>query len=414
MAQKVLPAGSFGNMPAELIIESGSGSRIWDIEGNEYIDYLLGSGPMLLGHNHPEVTEAAAWQLRRGTTFFTNNPLGIELAGMINEAVACADMVRFVSTGSEAVAYAMRLARAYTGRDKILKFEGGFHGYSDWGLMSVEPKRHSNSSRPIPDSAGIPKAVLENIVVAPFNDIEAVERLIHEFKRTLAAVILEPQQRLIPPVPGFLQAMRDLTQAHDILLVFDEMATGFRLTYGGAQEFYGVIPDLCTLGKVIGGGFPLAAVAGRADIMALFDRKRVATDRFVPMVGTFSGNPVAAAAGIATLKVLKRPGTYERFVQTGRRLMYGLAERFERAGIHVKVVGEHAMFDVVFGGDEVTNYKDLTRGDTDLVARYNKLVGERGIHKGEAKYYVSMALTETDIKETFAIWDETVDILASG
>ena len=270
-ARRVLPGGTFGNTPAELIIAEGKGSRVRDERGNEYIDYLIGSGPMIVGHAHPEVTAAVQSQLERGTTFFANNPQGIELAAVIVDAVPCADKVRFASTGSEADAFAIRLARAYTRRDKILKFEGGYHGYSDYGLMSLAPRKPGNSSQPIPDSAGIPETIRDDILVAPFNDADAVESLIKEHAGTIAAVFMEPLQRLIPPQPGFLEAMRALTLAHDILLVFDEVVTGFRLAYGGAQAYYGVVPDLCTLGKAIGGGFPLSAVAGRDDIMALFD-----------------------------------------------------------------------------------------------------------------------------------------------
>ena len=251
-AHRVLPGGTFGNTAADLIIAEGKGSHVWDANGKEYIDYLIGSGPMIVGHGHPEVTAAVRAQLERGTTFFANNPQGLELAAAIADAVPCVDKVRFASTGSEADAFAIRLARAYTGRDKILKFEGGYHGYSDYGLMSLAPKTPGNSPQPIPDSAGIPESIKEDILVAPFNDAVAVESLIKEHPNAIAAVFVEPLQRLIPPQPGFLEAMRELTLAHDILLVFDEVVTGFRMSYGGAQQYYGVVPDLCTLGKAIG------------------------------------------------------------------------------------------------------------------------------------------------------------------
>ena len=347
-AHRVLPGGTFGNTAADLIIAEGKGSHVWDANGKEYIDYLIGSGPMIVGHGHPEVTAAVRAQLERGTTFFANNPQGIELAAAIADAVPCADKVRFASTGSEADAFAIRLARAYTGRDKILKFEGGYHGYSDYGLMSLAPKTPGNSPQPIPDSAGIPESIKEDILVAPFNDAVAVESLIKEHPDAIAAVFMEPLQRLIPPQPGFLEAMRELTLAHDILLVFDEVVTGFRMSYGGAQQYYGVVPDLCTLGKAIGGGFPLSAVAGREDIMALFDANRTPAERFVPLVGTLSGNPVAAAAGLATLEILKRPGTYDRYFETGEKLMTALSRSLDAAGLEAQVVGVPPMFDVVF------------------------------------------------------------------
>ena len=413
-AKRVLPGGGFGNTAAELIIQEGQGSRVWDEDGKVYVDYLIGSGPMLLGHNRPEVTAAVQAQLERGTTFFANNKQGIELAEVITEAVACADKVRFVSTGSEADSFAMRLARAYSGRDKILKFEGGYHGYSDYGLMSLAPRESSNSATPVPDSPGIPRNTTENVLVAPFNDAAAVESLLREHKDSIAAVFMEPMQRLIAPQPGFLEAMRSLTQEHGVLLVFDEVVTGFRLAYGGAQEYYGVVPDLCTLGKAIGGGFPLAAVAGRDEVMALFDRALAGPGRFVPMVGTLSGNPIAAAAGLATLEVLRRPGSYERLHETGRRLMAGLGERLDAAGIEARVIGEPIMFDVVFAPGEVRNYRDTLRSDAARMARFNELLKARGILKSPYKYYVSLSLTEDDIQRTFNIWDEAIAILAGG
>ncbi len=413
-AQRVLPGGSFGNTAAELVIARGQGSRVWDEEGREYIDYLIGSGPMLIGHNHPDVTAAARRQLELGSTFFANNRQGIELAEVIADAVPCADKVRFTSTGSEADAFVMRLARAFTDRDKILKFEGGYHGYSEYGLMSLAPKQPGNSYRPIRDSAGIPQNTTENILVAPFNDADAVEGLIREHSGEVAAVFMEPLQRLIPPRPGFLEAMRRLTLEHDMLLVFDEVVTGFRLAYGGAQEFYDVVPDLCTLGKAIGGGFPLAAVAGRDDIMALFDRERAEPDRFVPMVGTLSGNPVAAAAGLATLEVLRQPGSYERLFATGERLMSGLSDCLVRSGLDAQVVGSPIMFDVIFAGGDIRNYRDTLRGDTDLLKRFNKELLARGVLKADSKFYISLALDEGDVRQTLEAFDGAIAALAAA
>jgi glutamate-1-semialdehyde 2,1-aminomutase len=302
-AHRVLPAGSFGNVPFDLVIERGQAGRVWDVSGNEYVDLLLGSGPMFLGHCHPEVTEAVRAQLGRGTTFFASSEPGIQLAAEIVDAVPCAEMVRYVSSGTEADAYAMRLARAFTGRDKILKFEGGYHGMSDYSLMSLAPKRPGNFPRPVPDSPGIPRSVAEDMLIAPFNDAEAAVALIEAHRNELAGVILEPFQRLLAPKPGFLQALRRATEAHGIPLIFDEVVCGFRFAYGGAQDYFGVTPDLCTLGKIIGGGFPLAAIAGRADIMRLFDKNAVGEDRHLMQVGTLSGNPVAAAAGLAPMSM---------------------------------------------------------------------------------------------------------------
>jgi glutamate-1-semialdehyde 2,1-aminomutase len=412
-ARRVLPGGTFGNVERETIISRGRGSRVWDEHGNEYIDYLIGSGPMIVGHAHPEVNEAVRRQLDQGTTFFATNPQAIDLAEIIIDAVPCADKVRYSASGSEAVAFAMRLVRAYTGREKILKFEGGYHGYSDYGLMSLAPKKPGNSMEPIPDSPGIPAAIKDTVLIAPFNDADAVESLMKAHEGEIAAVFMEPLQRLIPPQPGFLEAMRELTLAYDMLLVFDEVVTGFRMAYGGAQAYYGVTPDVCTLGKAIGGGFPLAAIAGREEVMALFDSERTSADRFLPQFGTLSGTPVASVAGIATLNILSRPGTYERFFDTGNRLMTALAAKLDAAGFEAQVVGVAPMFDVVFAGGAMDNHRDVLRGDAKLAARLNTLLKERGVLKSAVKYYVSTAIDDSDVAQTIAAWDSAIDQLAA-
>ena len=410
-AKRVLPGGTFGNFPSDVVIREGRGGRVWDESGKEYVDFLLGSGPMLVGHAHPEVTTAVQARVAQGTTFFANNRCGIELAEAIVAAVPCAEQVRFTSTGTEADLYAMRAARAYRKRDKILKFEGGFHGMSDYSLMSLAPKRSGNFPQPIPDSAGIPRSVGDEVLIAPFNDIEVAAGIVREHRDELAAVILEPFQRIIPPAPGFLAGLRKVTAENGIPLIFDEVVTGFRFAYGGAQEYYGVVPDLCTLGKVIGGGFPLAAIAGSADIMAHFDRNAVGDEGFLTQIGTLSGNPVAAAAGLATLEILKRPGAYERLFANGQELMGTLVELLKRNGITAQVVGEPPLFDVVFTGEPVRDYRGTLRGDADMLRRFNALLRERGILKGESKYYVSLAHTSDDIRHTCEAWASALAVL---
>lgn len=399
-ARRVLPAGSFGNFPAEIILREGRGGRVWDVAGREYVDFLLGSGPMFIGHCHPEVVAVVQEQVTRGTTFFANNEHGIALAEAIVEAVPCAEQLRFVSSGSEADLYAMRLARAFRGRDRILKFEGGYHGMSDYGLMSLSPKQLANFPQPVPDSAGIPKSVRDEVLVAPFNDLDALERLVEAHADELAGIIVEPFQRLIPPAPGFLEGLRALCTRHGIVLIFDEVVTGFRFAYGGAQALYGVTPDLCTLGKTIGGGFPLAAVAGRADVMAHFDRALVGDDGFLMQVGTLSGNPVAAVAGLKTLEILRRPGAYEAVFATGRALMDGMADEIARVGIPAQLVGEPPLFDVVFTEGPVRDYRDTLRADRAMQGHVNRVLRERGILKGESKYYVSLAHEARDVAQT--------------
>ena len=413
-ARRVLPGGSFGNMPAEVILKEGKGGRIFDEAGKEYVDFLLGSGPMFIGHAHPEVTAAVQAQVPLGTTFFGNNRHGIALAEAIVDAVPCAEQVRFVCSGTEADLYAMRAARAFRKRDKILKFEGGYHGMSDYALVSLAPKSPGNFPRGSIDSAGIPKSVADEMVVAAFNDIDMVRSLIEEQKDELAGVIVEPFQRLIPPKPGFLQALREVTAEHGIPLIFDEVVTGFRFAYGGAQEYYGVTPDLCTLGKIVGGGFALAAIAGRADIMKHFDRLAMTDEDFIFQVGTLSGNPVAAVAGLATLEVLKRPGTYEGVFANGRRLMDTLSELLKKHGVKAQVIGEPPLFDIIFTDQPVKDYRDTLKADTALQKRFNQALRARGIMKGDSKYYVSVAHTQADIDHTIGAWEEALKEIKSS
>jgi glutamate-1-semialdehyde 2,1-aminomutase len=412
-ANRVLPGGTFGNIPGDVVIREGRGGRVWDEDGREYVDFLLGSGPMLVGHAHPEVTAAAQARVAQGTTFFANNRWGIELADAIVAAVPCAEQVRFVSTGSEADLYAMRAVRAYTRRDKILKFEGGYHGMSDYSLMSLAPPRSGNFPSSVPDSAGIPRSLRDEMLVAPFNNIDAVTSLVREHRDELAGVIVEPFQRIIPPAPGFLQALRRVTAENGVPLIFDEVVTGFRLAYGGAQQYYGVEPDLCTLGKVIGGGFPLAAIAGKAEIMAHFDRAKVGDEAFLMQIGTLSGNPVAAAAGLATLEILRRPGAYEQIHATGRELMAALSQLLREARIAAQVIGEPPLFDVVFAAEPVSDYRGMLNNDMTMVRRFNALLRERGILKGEQKYYVSLAHTADDVKFTREAWAAAIKVLAA-
>ena len=357
---------------------------------------------MLVGHAHPEVTAAVVEQVVNGTTFFVNNPPGIRLAAEIVEAMACAEQVRFVCTGTEADMYAMRVARAFRGRDKILKFEGGYHGMSDHGLMSLAPKRLANFPEAVPDSAGIPRSVRDEMIVAPFNDIDAVRSLVTQHKDELAAIIVEPFQRLIPPKPGFLEGLRALCDETGVVLIFDEVVTGFRWAYGGAQAFYGVTPDVCTLGKIIGGGFPLAAIAGRADIMKHFDKAAVPEDRALVQIGTLSGNPVASAAGLATMAILKRPGAYERLFGIGNQLKDALDRILRGAGIAAQVIGEAPMFDAVFTDAPIHDYRGYFKGDQAKAKVFNTTMLANGILKSDGKTYVSLAIDDADIAKTIA------------
>jgi glutamate-1-semialdehyde 2,1-aminomutase len=401
-ASAVLPAGGFGNFDASIVIRNGRGSRVWDEDGNEYIDYLIGSGPMLLGHGHPEVLEAVLEQLPKGATFFANNASGIALAEEICAAVPCAEQLRYVTSGGEANMYAIRAARVFTGRDKILKFEGGYHGMSAEAQMSLAPSHLVDFPQAVMDSGGIPQAVADEMLIAPFNDVEFVRSLIAEFDGQIAGIIVEPLQRIIPPAPGFLAALREECTKAGIVLIFDEVVTGFRFSYGGAQELYGVTPDLCSLGKLIGGGFPLAAIAGRKEIMDHFDESIVGAERWLMQLGTLSGNPIASQAGRKTLEILRRKGNYKLLSQSGQRLMDLFARHLNDAGIPHRIVGHQTLFDVVFIDRDVNDYRDVFAADGGRNAAFNEVLRAEGIFKSASKTYASLALTEADFEQTDA------------
>ncbi len=395
-ARAVLPAGGFGNFAPGMFIREGRGSRVWDEDGKEYVDYLIGSGPMLLGHGHPEVLQAVAEQLPRGMTFFANNSAGVELAEDICRAVACAEQVRFLSSGGEADMYAIRLARAFTCRDKIVKFEGGYHGMSAEAQMSLAPGQRLDFPQAQPDSAGIPEAVRAQMLIAPFNDLDYLDTLLSRHGAEVAGLIVEPLQRIVPPAPGFLAGVRALCDKHGIVLIFDEVVTGFRFAYGGAQEVYGVTPDLCTLGKIIGGGFPLAAVAGRKAIMDHFDKSIVGTDRWLMMLGTLSATPVAATAGLKTMEVLRRPGAYAQLIANGERIQAMFTHHLAKARVAHRIVGHPTLFDVVFTEAEVRNYRDVLSVDARRSARFNSVLRANGVFKSPGKVYPHLALTQAD------------------
>jgi len=411
-AAQVLPAGGFGTAAPTICVARGEGAYVWDENGRQFIDLLIGSGPMLVGHSHPEVVAAVQEQLPLGQTFFVNNARRIELAEQIVAAVASADKISFVSTGGEADMFALSLARAHTGRPKLMKFEGGYHGMSDHALMSLAPDRMVNFPMAVPDSAGISEHVRDTTVVAPFNDPEVFVQLLDEHEGEIAGVIIEPLQRIIPPQPGWLELVRAETAKRGIVLIFDEVVTGYRLAYGGAQEKYGVTPDLCTLGKIIGGGFPLAAIAGSEAIMAHFDKALVGPEGFTYQVGTLSGNPVAAVAGLKTLEILRRPGTYERMQASGRYLMDAFRSSFERTGISVQIVGDPMLFEVVFADAPVRNYRGVLTSNKTAEAHFNKGMRARGILKPPGKIYVHMALSDADLRQIAQAVDETAAEMA--
>jgi glutamate-1-semialdehyde 2,1-aminomutase len=403
-AKRYLPGGTLGNTrfadDVAFVVRAGKGSKIFDMSGNEYIDYLLGSGPMILGHAHPAVVTAVSEYLERGSTYFTLNEPAIHLAEAICQAVPCAEKLRFCSTGSEATFFALRAARTYTKKDKILKFEGGYHGSHDYALMSSSPTVPKDFPQAVPDSAGIPRVLEGQVLIAPFNDLETTSAIVERHHHEIGGVIVEPFQRIITPRPGFLQGLRDLTQRFAIPLIFDEVVTGFRLAWGGAQEYYGVVPDLAAFGKIIGGGYPLSAVVGRADVMEAFNPEREASGDFIAQIGTLNGNPVAAVAGLATLQQLHQEGTYRQLFHMGHALRLGLVDLLKQFGIPGQVVGEDPLFDVVFTDEPINDYRGVLTQNRELLRRFNAALLKRGILKGGSKMYMSVAHTAADVEQT--------------
>ncbi len=411
-AAQYLPGGYTGNMKLSddlnFLVREGKGARIWDVSGNEYVDWLMGSGPMVLGHAHPNVVEAVIKAVEQGSTFFATNERAILLAEELVKAIPCAEQVRFTTSGTDACFQAMRAARAYRKRDKVLKFEGGFHGTSDYALMSVTPSAAEEFPQPAPSSAGIPDAIQELMLIAPFNDLDTTTAIIEAHHDEMAAVIVEPLQRILAPQPGFLQGLREVTAKYDIPLIFDEVVTSFRLAYGGAQEYYGVTPDLCSVGKIMGGGYPLAAVVGRVDILSVYDPESAGADDYVNQIGTLNGNPIGCAAGLATLAELRKEGVYDRVRETGSKVRSALMDSCAKNGIAAQMCGEDAIFDVYFTDRPVVSYRDGLSADGGMMARLNTGLLERGILKGGQKYYPSAAHTDEDVYRTIQAIKEVV------
>ena len=418
-AGRTLAGGGLGLfvLPPELnlVVERGKGSRIWDVAGREYIDYHLGSGPALLGHGHPAVSAAVAARLEKGTTYFFLNEPEIELAQRLVDAIPCAEVVHYAGSGTEATFYALRVARAFTGRDKILKFEGAWHGMHDYGLWGTVPSLPSDYPHARPDSIGVPLQTGDSVLVTPFNDTERAVALIEAHANELAAVIVEPLQRVLLPEPGFLQALREVTQKHGIVLVFDEIVTGFRIAWGGAQERYGVIPDLACYGKAVSGGFPMAVIVGRADVLSVLDARGRPREQVVWATHTLNGNPICAAAGCAALDVLAAPGIYDQLHRIGGRLRAGIVEAGTRHGFSVQAPGEDAVFGVRFTDRRpLRTWMDLTTADKDLGWRWAMELLKRGLLVNpNEKFYISIAHTDADVGHTLGVVDEAFAALRS-
>jgi glutamate-1-semialdehyde 2,1-aminomutase len=412
LAGKYLAGGGTGLfvLPPELnlVVARGQGSRVWDVAGREYIDYHLSSGPALLGHAHPAISEAVSAQLPKGTTFFFLNEPEIRLAKRLVDAIPCGEVVHYTGSGTEATFYALRVARAYTKRNKVMKFEGAWHGMHDYGLWGTVPGQPSPYPHAAPDSVGVPSQTGDTVLVTPFNEAARAVELIERHAKELAAVMVEPLQRVLLPEPGFLQSIREVTRKHGIVLIFDEIVTGFRIAWGGAQEKYGVVPDLACYGKAISGGFPLAAIVGNAQIMSVLDARSRPKSEVVWATNTLNGNPVCAAAGVAALDVLAQPGTYDHLHRIGSRLRNGMVEAAQHHGFVVQAPGEDAVWGIRFTDRQpLRTWIDLTTANKELGFRWAIELMKRGLLVNpNEKFYISTAHTDADVDRTLGIVDD--------
>jgi glutamate-1-semialdehyde 2,1-aminomutase len=370
VAQRALAAfpggisnGEFGLPPeAVLAIRRGEGARLWDSDGNEYLDFSLGWGSALVGHACPEVVAAVTRQAPLGSNFSYLNEHALELAEEIRRVCPAAERLRFCASGTEATMYCARLARAFKDKPKLLKFEGAYHGANEAGVTSLFPSRNLPYPQPEHTSAGTPSVDAE-LLIAPYNDLARTEAILRAHRDSLAGVIMEPLQRCTPPEPGFLEGLRRLCDELGLVLIFDEVVTGFRLAYGGAQEYYRVVPDLVAYGKALGGGYPIGAFGGRRDIMELVSEQHIGAERYVWMASTLGGNPISTAAAKAALSVLRREGTYERLHALGESFRAALRKTLRERQVIAQVIGDGPLAQIVFTDRKVNDYRSTARGD---------------------------------------------------
>lgn len=379
-------------------IERAQGSKIYDVDGNEYIDYVGSWGPMILGHQHPEVIAALKAYLEKGTSYGAPTELETEMAKLIVEALPSVEMVRMVNSGTEATMSALRLARGFTGRNKIVKFEGGYHGHADSLLIKAGSGALTHG---VPTSPGVPENIAGNTITAQFNDLDMLEEIFKLEGDDIAAVILEPvpgNMGVVPPKPGYLEGVRELTRKYGALFICDEVMTGFRVAYGGAQVKYNIDPDITCLGKIIGGGLPVGAYGGKKEIMEM-----IAPAGPVYQAGTLSGNPLAMTAGITTLKLLQQPGVYEELEEKSAKLAAGLKKAAEEVGVKACFNRVGSMLCTFFTDVEVVDYKTAATSDTNKFATFFRTMLEQGVYLAPSQFeaaFVSLAHSDEDIERT--------------
>ena len=416
-ALKVIPGGvnspvrackSVGADP--LFIERGEGCLIYDADGNRFIDYIGSWGPLILGHRHPAIMDAITAVLERGTSFGAPTDLEIQLAEMVIDAVASVEMVRMVNSGTEATMSAIRLARGATGRDLVIKFDGCYHGHADTLLVAAGS---GVATLGIPGSPGVPEAVAQSTLSLPFNDIEAVKKVMADKGDKVACVVVEPvagNMGLVAPEDGFLKTLRKLTETHGTVLIFDEVMTGFRVAYGGAQSLYDIQPDLTCFGKVIGGGLPVAAYGGKKEIMS-----QIAPQGSIYQAGTLSGNPIAMAAGIATLKELQKPGVYEALNERSKRLITGLGQAANKTGIAARVGHVGSMIGMFFTDQNVANFDDAKTCDLELFSKFYQGMRQHGIYIAPSQFevlFLSTAHSDEHVDATIDAAQQVLEKLA--
>ena len=404
-AQRLIPGGvnspvrafkAVGGRP--IFVAKARGSKIWDADGNTYLDYVLSWGPMILGHAHPRVVRAIRAAVSNGTSYGAPTELEVRLAGRIQKAFPSMELIRMVSSGTEATMSAIRLARGFTGRDTILKFDGCYHGHADSLLVKAGS---GLATLGVPDSPGVPADLAKHTLTAPYNDLSAVRKIFELHGRKIACLIVEPvaaNMGVILPKEGFLQGLRDITRHYDSLLIFDEVITGFRIAFGGAQERFGILPDLTCLGKIIGGGLPVGAYGGRREIM-----ERIAPLGPVYQAGTLSGNPLAVTAGIETLKLLSRPGVYRKLEERSKALSTGWADAAKKAGVAVFGTRIASLMTLFFTNRAVTDYATAKTSDTKAYAKFFTAMLDQGVYLAPSQFeaaFLSTAHTDADIEKT--------------